>query len=66
MKDKYKDRDNGNLILILLDIKLPKIDGKDVLKAVKEMRNLKYSGRNANLLTRRVDIMDSYDLGVNA
>jgi len=66
-RGRYKDRINGTPKLILLDLKLPKIDGIEVL------RNLK-----ANMETRTVpvvmltssqeerDIVESYQLGVNS
>jgi CheY-like chemotaxis protein len=66
-RGRYKDRVNGTPKLILLDLKLPKIDGIEVL------RNLK-----ADAGTRTVpvvmltssqeerDIVESYQLGVNS
>jgi CheY-like chemotaxis protein len=66
-RGRYKDRVNGTPKLILLDLKLPKVDGIEVL------RNLK-----ADAGTRTVpvvmltssqeerDIVESYQLGVNS
>jgi len=65
---EYADRGNGRLpTLVLLDLKLPKIDGLEVLRRIRQ-----------NTLTRRLpvvvltssqeeqDVADSYDLGANS
>jgi CheY-like chemotaxis protein len=64
---EYAGRDEGNPAVILLDLKLPKVNGLEVLEAVR-----------ANPLLRSVpvvmltssqeetDLMRSYELGVNA
>ena len=67
-KGKYLNRDLSVMpILILLDLKLPKIDGFEVLRQIR-----------ANYLTKRIpvvilsssnqeqDIMNGYNLGVNS
>lgn len=66
-RGNYTDRSNGTPRLILLDLKLPKVDGIEVLRAVK-----------ADPLTRTIpivmltssqeerDIVESYKLGVNS
>lgn len=67
-REKYADRDTTNVPgLILLDLKLPRMDGLDVLKTIR-----------ANTLTRRLpvvilttskedqDVAAGYDLGANS
>jgi CheY-like chemotaxis protein len=63
----YAGRDDGNLAVILLDLKLPKVDGLEVLRTVKSDDRLRYipvvvltSSREEN------DLVESYRLGVNA
>lgn len=66
-RNQFADRNNGNPVLILLDIKLPKLDGKNVLRAVKSDENLK--NIPVVMLTsskEEQDIIESYFLGVNA
>lgn len=66
-RGKYKKRDNGNPILILLDIKLPKLDGMEVLRVIK--RNDKLKVIPTVMLTSSKEESDkirSYMLGVNA
>jgi CheY-like chemotaxis protein len=65
--NKYSDRDNTNPILILLDIKLPKFGGKEILKKIKNDDKLK-SIPVVMLTSSREekDIIESYFLGVNA
>jgi two-component system response regulator len=53
--------------VILLDLKLPKIDGLEVLRAIKEDQDL----RNIPVVvltssTQDIDLIATYDLGVNS
>lgn len=64
---RYADRQPGNPAVILLDIKMPRLDGLDVLQKMREMPELKSipvvilsSSREESDLAR------SWDLGVNA
>jgi two-component system, response regulator len=66
-KGKYKDRVNGTPKLILLDLKLPKIDGIEVLRDLKA--DIKTRTVPVVMLTssqEERDIVESYQLGVNS
>ena len=66
-KGKFKNREKENPILILLDIKMPKMDGIEVLKIVKNDEKLKHIP--IVMLTSsslEKDLTESYNLGVNA
>ena len=57
----------GDIDLVLLDIKMPKMDGLEVLKAMREDANLK--SIPVVMLTSSCeerDVLESYALGVNA
>lgn len=63
----YKDRTNGMPKLILLDLKLPKVDGIEVLRAVKADPTT--ATVPVVMLTssqEERDIIESYKLGVNS
>lgn len=67
MREKFAGRKNGNPLLMLLDLKMPKVDGLEVLRQVKNDPNLKTIP--VVVLTsskEEQDIIDSYNLGVNA
>ena len=63
----YKLRAEGNPAVVLLDLKLPKVDGLQVLEKVKSDPDLK-SIPVVMLTSSReeVDLVTSYGLGVNA
>ncbi len=66
-RGKYENRTTGNPLLVLLDLKMPKVDGLEVLKAVKEDATLK--SIPVVMLTsseEEKDVVKSYDLGGNA
>ncbi|MBK8395832.1 MAG: response regulator [Leptospiraceae bacterium] len=67
-RGKYKDRDlSVNPQLILLDLKLPKVDGLEVLKEVKTSESTKMIP--VVILTsskEEQDLIRSYSLGVNS
>ena len=66
-RENYKNRPNGNPLFILLDLKLPKIDGTEVLKIIKSDKNLKVIP--VIILTSSKESRDieyCYKFGVNA
>ena len=63
----YKMRAEGNPAVVLLDLKLPKVDGLEVLKTVKSDENLRAIPIVMLTSSREeVDVVTSYGLGVNA
>jgi len=63
----YKARAEGNPILVLLDIKMPRVDGLEVLREIRADERLKMIP--AVILTssrQEGDLLASYQLGVNA
>lgn len=63
----YSERSQGNPAVVLLDLKLPKVDGIQVLEKIKAEPSLQ-SVPVVMLTTSREekDLMRSYKLGVNA
>lgn len=66
-RNSYEDRDAGNPAVLLLDLKLPKLDGLEVLKAIRESDELR-SIPVVMLTSSREepDLQRAYALGVNA
>jgi len=63
----FADRQSGSPAVILLDLKLPKVDGLEVLKEVRQTDGLK--AVPVVMLTsskEEQDVVRSYELGVNA
>jgi len=63
----HSGREEGNPVVVLLDLKMPKVDGLEVLRQIKGDENLRQipvvmltSSREEN------DLIESYRLGVNA
>jgi DNA-binding response OmpR family regulator len=66
-RGKYQSRSSDNPAVILLDLKLPKVDGLEVLKQIKSDAKLKMIP--VVVLTsskEEKDMVTSYKLGVNA
>ena len=66
-RNAYADRPHENPGLVLLDLKMPKVDGLEVLQTVKKDPTLK-SIPVVMLTSSREeqDLVQTYDLGVNA
>lgn len=63
----YASRSNGRPKLILLDLKLPKIDGIEVLKKIKrDERTKTIPVVMVTSSAEERDIVESYELGVNS
>jgi CheY-like chemotaxis protein len=63
----YAKRSDGNPALLLLDLKMPKVDGLEVLRQVKSDPALKHIPVVILTSSREEqDLVRSYDLGVNA
>ena len=63
----YTSREEGNPIVVLLDLKLPKVDGMEVLKRVKVDPNLKAIPVVVLTSSREEqDLVRSYHSGTNA
>lgn len=63
----FADRPNGNPAVLLLDLKMPKVDGLEVLRQIKNDPVLKIIPVVIMTSSREeCDIFNSYQLGVNA
>jgi DNA-binding response OmpR family regulator len=66
-RGEYKTRSGGNPAVMLLDLKLPKVDGLEVLKQIKsdgELRMIPVVVLTSS--KEEKDMVASYKLGVNA
>ena len=64
---KYKQRKTGNPAVLLLDIKMPRMDGLEVLQAIRNDNRLKMLPVVILTSSREEqDLIKSYELGVNA
>jgi CheY-like chemotaxis protein len=66
-RGQYKDRSDENPAVMLLDLKLPKVDGLEILQRVKSDEKLKMIPVVVLTSSREEkDLVASYKLGVNA
>jgi CheY-like chemotaxis protein len=64
---KYKQRKTGNPAVLLLDIKMPRMDGIEVLRTIRKDNELKMLPVVMLTSSREEqDLITSYELGVNA
>lgn len=66
-RGEHATRDEGNPAVMLLDLKLPKVDGLEVLKAVRtadELRSIPIVMLTSS--REEPDLQRAYELGVNA
>jgi CheY-like chemotaxis protein len=66
-RNGFKSRAGGNPALLLLDLKMPKVDGLEVLRQIKSDAALRMIPVVVLTSSREEeDLVQSYDLGVNA
>jgi CheY-like chemotaxis protein len=66
-RGKFTERDTENPAVILLDLKMPKVDGLEVLKTIKSDVSLKAIPVVVLTSSRQEsDLIKSYSMGVNA
>ncbi len=66
-RDEFADRPEGNPVVILLDLKMPKMDGIQVLQLLKEDENMRMIPIVILTSSREDrDLEKCYKLGVNA
>jgi CheY-like chemotaxis protein len=66
-REKYANRESGIPSFVLLDLKMPKLDGIEVLKQIRSSKE--FSSLPVVMLTSsqmEADVYESYQLGVNA
>ncbi|USI71437.1 response regulator [Sphingomonas morindae] len=66
-KGRYEGRNSGDPVVVLLDLKLPKVDGLEVLEQIKQDAKLRHTPVVMLTSSREErDLVRSYQLGVNA
>ena len=66
-RGRFQLRQKGNPVVVMLDLKLPKIDGIEVLRAMKESEELRLIPVVILTSSREErDLQTCYELGVNA
>lgn len=66
-RGQFSDRADGNLAVVLLDLKMPKVDGLEVLRQIRSDPHLKLIPVVVMTSSRQEqDVVESYKLGANA
>jgi two-component system, response regulator len=66
-RGKFAGHANGQPVVVLLDLKMPKVDGLEVLRRMKENENFRHIPVVMITSSREEqDLIRSYQLGVNA
>jgi two-component system response regulator len=66
-RGEFAKRTNGQPAVVLLDLKMPRVDGLEVLRQMKDDADLKMIPVVIMTSSREErDVLDSYQLGVNA
>ena len=66
-RNDFKDRSVGDPVVVFLDIKMPKVDGIEVLRQIKNDPDLRYIPIVMLTSSREeADLARTYELGVNA
>lgn len=66
-RGEFESRTSSDPIVVLLDLKMPKVDGLEVLRAMKSDANLKTIPVVVLTSSQEdTDVLESYNLGVNA
>ncbi len=66
-RGRYAGRTTGNPVLVLLDLKMPKVDGLEVLRSIKADEDLRTTPVVMLTSSREEqDVVQSYRLGINA
>jgi CheY-like chemotaxis protein len=66
-RGRFEDRPGGNPAVVLLDLKMPKVDGLEVLRSMRGDKGLRSIPVVVLTSSREErDIVESYQLGVNA
>jgi len=66
-RGRFEDRSGGNPLVVLLDLKMPKVDGLEVLRQMKTDPALRLIPVVMLTSSREeTDLIKSYDLGTNA